>query len=176
MSVQAPDPDPYLIARDSDAAAGGGEVGPQLARLGLGGMAGEVAELVPAQQGPGGRVAGPGPSPAQGSGADGCRGERGQRGDEADGGRGGADEGGDAVGEQAGEQCQAPCRGGPAAGAQERGDSGGDPDGARGEQSGREGGQEQQRCCGVARQPGKPSRAGLGGLGHGWVRKAVSVS
>ena len=77
----------------------------------------------------------------------------------------GADQGGDAVGEQAGEQGQAPCRGGPAAGAQERGDSGGDPDGARGEHGGGEGGQEQQRCCGVACQPGS---AALGwACGHG---------
>ena len=58
-------------------------MGSQLARFGVGGVAGEVAELVPAQQGPGGRVAAAGSLPAQGSGADGRRGERGQRGDEA---------------------------------------------------------------------------------------------
>ena len=50
MPVEAPDPDSHLIARHLPRADRGGEVGPQLARLGVGGMAGEVAELMPAQQ------------------------------------------------------------------------------------------------------------------------------
>ena len=175
-SVEAPDPDPHLITRHAAAGggAGAGEVGPQLGRLGLSGMArsGRRADARAA------RIAWPDrawpcPSPAQSACDDRSGDECGQRRAEAANGARRPDQRGDAAGQQAGEQGQAPRRGGPAAGAHKRGDSGGDPDGAAWRA-------RRRRCrpgaAAVPRHRAPAQRCRWCGWGHGRVRKAVSVS